>query len=355
MPAAPRESGGWVLVERGLQGTGGVLKGAGDIVSLGVGGTFRLAGSFVRFLGSGIETVGNAVAGDAAAVGDGRGELRDGDAGGATRRLLSRPMKVVSGAVKSAGDGFTMLGDTTERIAGEALGIMPDAVDVVQSGVGALRKRVRFDVNEDSSGSDWRYLAALSAEAGGRATPPLHEGPHASSPAAAAGDASGAEAARWAAAAAAGREPAAAAGGGAMPEGGGSVERLVGPRSTPHAALALLCLAACARLAAAGAAPFHSSSLLSPLPTPPPSALLIALLLPPLSSSTPPPPLSSSHSSSLLSPLAVSAASESVPHTLTTPAPPPRRPAAPPPRRPAAPPRDAAAWRVGPGSRRRFA
>ncbi|EOD35289.1 hypothetical protein EMIHUDRAFT_455355 [Emiliania huxleyi CCMP1516] len=137
MPAAPRESGGWVLVERGLQGTGGVLKGAGDIVSLGVGGTFRLAGSFVRFLGSGIETVGNAV---------------------------------VSGAVKSAGDGFTMLGDTTERIAGEALGIMPDAVDVVQSGVGALRKRVRFDVNEDSREllqiAETRAMASLQLRPG---------------------------------------------------------------------------------------------------------------------------------------------------------------------------------------------
>jgi len=103
----------WVLVDRALQTTGGLARGVGDAITFGTGGVFRLTGNAVRSVGSGIEAVGDAVAGDSGSKG---GDAPSGDPGGATRRLLSRPMRIVSGAVKSAGDGITMLGDATERL-----------------------------------------------------------------------------------------------------------------------------------------------------------------------------------------------------------------------------------------------
>lgn len=248
-----------------IQASGGLARSAGDLITFSAGGVFRLTGHVVRAVGSSLESVSNAVAGEAAA-----------DTGGATRRLLSRPMRVVSGTFKSVGDGILMLGDATERLAGEALGIVPDAFDVVQSGVGAIRKRVEFDYNDGGGVADWRTLEALQAEAGRKRTGgearqesdepdgfstaagifpsefgvQLERGGTAGgrrAPVSLAPGASTSEAAR-----AGGARGSARALESGLPSSRRALAAFLGPRSTPHVALALICIALCARLAGNG-------------------------------------------------------------------------------------------------------
>jgi hypothetical protein len=207
------------------------------------------------------------------------------DATGATRRLLSRPMRVVSTTFKSVGDGITVLGDATERMAGEALGIVPDAFGVLQSGVGALRKRVEFDVNDNRQ--DWRSGAEaekgrgrerVGGNGGGEGTghTPFWLGAHRG--ATGAGGSALASRGPWGrsrpgSAGGNGRAtprdyggsaplPARASSAKTKPYGRASKAKLdgrltpehvfIGPRATPHVALALVCLALCARLAGGG-------------------------------------------------------------------------------------------------------
>eukprot|EP00962_Isochrysis_galbana_P032109 scaffold10527_cov114-Isochrysis_galbana.AAC.1 len=291
-PPRRRSPNGWVLVDRALQATSGMARGVGEVITLGTGGVFRVTGNVVRSVGASIDAVGNAVAGESSrgagsAAGDyaGDGSGHSTDATGATRRLLSRPMRVVSTTFKSVGDGITVLGDATERMAGEALGIVPDAFGVLQSGVGALRKRVEFDVNDN--GQDWRSVEAVEAEkgrsrdraggggnggGGGRAYSWMGT-PH-GAPATGASTSRGARGrGNLGAEGGNGRASPRESGGAgdplpsargssktkqATPNPDGAVERralddvFIGPRATPHVALALLCLALCARVAGGG-------------------------------------------------------------------------------------------------------
>ena len=146
--------GRWTLlrgVEKALQGTAGFVRGVGDTLAVGAGGTIRMLGGVVHDAGGGLEGLGDAVAGDQA----------DDDIGtaDALRSVASRPIRVVGRALRAVGDTTNFIGDTTERITAEAVGILPDTVRVVESGVRSLRGKI------DGDDADLQYLAQL--EAGG--------------------------------------------------------------------------------------------------------------------------------------------------------------------------------------------
>ena len=138
----PTPSGRWTalrVVEKALSGTGQVVRGMGDGIAVGVGGTIRMVGDSVDSVGSGLDDLGHVVAGDG-------GYQEDLSASDATRRLVSKPIRMLSQAFRGAGQMVNMVGDTTERIAGGAFSLVPDTVQVVASSVKSLGDALEGDM-----------------------------------------------------------------------------------------------------------------------------------------------------------------------------------------------------------------
>ena len=138
----PTPSGRWTalrVVEKALSGTGQVVRGMGDGIAVGVGGTIRMVGDSVDSVGSGLDDLGHVVAGDG-------GDQEDLSTSDATRRLVSQPIRMLSQAFRGAGQMVNMVGDTTERIAGGAFSLVPDTVQVVASSVKSLGDALEGDM-----------------------------------------------------------------------------------------------------------------------------------------------------------------------------------------------------------------
>ena len=118
-------------------------------------------------MGSGLDGLSDAVAGD---QGNPDGSTADNDPSRATRKLISRPISFVAKAMSSAGDAADFVGDTTEKLASEAIGILPDSMRIVESTVRGIREGLGGDDAEDAP----RAVDALgAAEGGGGSTPPV--------------------------------------------------------------------------------------------------------------------------------------------------------------------------------------
>jgi hypothetical protein len=138
----PAPSGRWTalrVVEKALSGTGQVVRGVGDGIAVGVGGTIRMVGDSVDSVGSGLDDLGLVVAGNG-------GYQEDLSALDATRGLVSKPIRLLSQAFRGAGQVVSMVGDTTERIAGGAFSLVPDTVQVVASSVKSLGDALEGDM-----------------------------------------------------------------------------------------------------------------------------------------------------------------------------------------------------------------
>ena len=138
----PTPNGRWTalrVVEKALSGTGQVVRGLGDGIAVGVGGTIRMVGDSVDSVGSGLDDLGHVVAGDG-------GDQEDLSTSDATRRLVSQPIRMLSQAFRGAGQMVNMVGDTTERIAGGAFSLVPDTVQVVASSVKSLGDALEGDM-----------------------------------------------------------------------------------------------------------------------------------------------------------------------------------------------------------------
>lgn len=138
----PAPSGRWTalrVVEKALSGTGQVVRGVGDGIAVGVGGTIRMVGDSVDIVGSGLDDLGLVVAGNG-------GYQQDLSALDATRGLVSKPIRLLSQAFRGAGQVVSMVGDTTERIAGGAFSLVPDTVQVVASSVKSLGDALEGDM-----------------------------------------------------------------------------------------------------------------------------------------------------------------------------------------------------------------
>ena len=138
----PAPSGRWTalrVVEKALSGTGQVVRGVGDGIAVGVGGTIRMVGDSVDSVGSGLDDLGHVVAGSG-------GYQEDLSALDATRGLVSKPIRLLSQAFRGAGQVVSMVGDTTERIAGGAFSLVPDTVQVVASSVKSLGDALEGDM-----------------------------------------------------------------------------------------------------------------------------------------------------------------------------------------------------------------
>ena len=86
----PAPSGRWTalrVVEKALSGTGQVVRGVGDGIAVGVGGTIRMVGDSVDSVGSGLDDLGHVVAGN------GGYQQEDLSALDATRGLVSKPIR----------------------------------------------------------------------------------------------------------------------------------------------------------------------------------------------------------------------------------------------------------------------
>jgi len=118
-------------VERSLAETNRVVRGVGDAIAVGAGGTIRFLGDSVQGVGSNLEELGQTVAGKD----DEHDGSADVSASNAARRLVSRPIRMLSQAFRSTGEMVNMLGDTTERLASGTFSILPDTVQVLQSSV----------------------------------------------------------------------------------------------------------------------------------------------------------------------------------------------------------------------------
>ena len=139
----PAPSGRWTalrVVEKALSGTGQVVRGVGDGIAVGVGGTIRMVGDSVDSVGSGLDDLGHVVAGN------GGYQQEDPSALDATRGLVSKPIRLLSQAFRGAGQVVSMVGDTTERIAGGAFSLVPDTVQVVASSVKSLGDALEGDM-----------------------------------------------------------------------------------------------------------------------------------------------------------------------------------------------------------------
>ncbi|KAL1525423.1 hypothetical protein AB1Y20_020282 [Prymnesium parvum] len=123
-------------VERALQSSTVAVRGLGDAIAVGTGGSIRAVGSAARTMGSGLGGLSAAIAGEQS----GAASDREKDAAQATRRLLSRPVSLMAHAVRSAADAAEFLGDTTEKLAAEAMGIVPDTMHFFESSVRGLRE-----------------------------------------------------------------------------------------------------------------------------------------------------------------------------------------------------------------------
>ena len=127
-------------VENVLGGTRRIVQGVGDAIAVGTGGTIRLVGDAARAAGSGLDGLSDAVAGGQPSEDEDEGSARTNDALSDTRKLISRPFSLAAKAVRSAGDAANMLGDTTEKLASEAMGLLPDTVKVVETSVRGIRE-----------------------------------------------------------------------------------------------------------------------------------------------------------------------------------------------------------------------
>ena len=159
-------SGRWTalrVVEKALSGTGQVVRGMGDGIAIGVGGTIRMVGDSVDSVGSGLDDLGHVVAGD------GGYHQEDLSASDATRRLVSKPIRMLSQAFRGAGQMVNMVGDTTERIAGGAFSLVPDTVQVVASSVKSLGDALEGDMRGgESQARPQRGSGGMGGRRGGR-------------------------------------------------------------------------------------------------------------------------------------------------------------------------------------------
>ena len=144
-----------------------VTRGVGDTLAVGVGSTLRFVGDGVRDVGNGLEGLGSTVTGnDATGAGADGAEPID-----ATRRLLGKPLHLLGATVRTAADAVSMLGDATERVAAGTLGLVPDAVEVVESSVRSLRALGSDDdfrqpaASESNAASDGGAARAAAVEA----------------------------------------------------------------------------------------------------------------------------------------------------------------------------------------------
>lgn len=152
------------IVERSLQGTAGVVRGVGDAIAVGTGGTIRMIGGSMQQVGGGIEGLSDAIEGGDRARIDNEGAHAAGsdssngsgkDLGDALRSVASRPIRVVGRVMRSLGDTTNFIGETTEKVAAETIGILPDTVRVVESSVRTLREKIGDsddDLDEDLHG-----------------------------------------------------------------------------------------------------------------------------------------------------------------------------------------------------------
>lgn len=132
------------LVEKSLSGTAGVVRGVGDAIAVGTGGTIRMVGGSIQSVGDGLEGIGDVVAGEQSRDRDYEDE--DGaTVDGALRSIASRPIRIVGRVLRAVGDTTNFFGDTTERMAAEAIGILPDAVQVIGSSVRSVREKIDGD------------------------------------------------------------------------------------------------------------------------------------------------------------------------------------------------------------------
>ena len=115
-------------VEKALQGTSQVVRGAGDALAVGAGSTIRIAGDGLRSVGGGLEHLGSSIGGERTGDPEDGGvslSPSTGDPLDATRLLLSRPIRVLGSLVRTAGDATNFIGDTTGRLVGETIGTPP--------------------------------------------------------------------------------------------------------------------------------------------------------------------------------------------------------------------------------------
>ena len=149
------------VVEKSLSATAGVVRGVGDTLAVGTGGTIRMLGGGMQHVGGGIEGLSDAVEGEKSRTDDDESsrELSDG-----LRLVASRPIRVVGKMMRALGDTTNFIGDTTEKVAAEAIGILPDTVRVVESSVRSFRAKI-------GDGDDEAALAAeLAAQTTRRQT-----------------------------------------------------------------------------------------------------------------------------------------------------------------------------------------
>ncbi|KAL3929693.1 MAG: hypothetical protein SGPRY_001852 [Prymnesium sp.] len=134
-------------MERALQSTSSAFRNVGDAIAVGTGGTIRVIGGAARSMGSGLGGISAAVAGDQSEA----STTTENAASRATRRLISRPISLVANVVRSAGDAAEFLGDTTERLASEAIGIVPDTFRIFETSVRGIREGLTFSTETPAS------------------------------------------------------------------------------------------------------------------------------------------------------------------------------------------------------------
>ena len=136
-------------VERSLAETNRVVRGVGDAIAVSAGGTIRFLGDSVQGVGSNLEELGQTVAGKD----DEHDGSDDVSASNAARRLVSRPIRMLSQAFRSTGEMVNMLGDTTERLASGTFSILPDTVQVLQSSVRSVGEALNEGEDERDNGA----------------------------------------------------------------------------------------------------------------------------------------------------------------------------------------------------------
>ena len=140
------------VVEKSLAGTAGVVRGVGDAIAVGTGGTIRMLGGSIQTVGGSLEGLGDAVAGESPED-DEWGEPGSVDINGALRAVASRPIRIFGRALRAVGDTTNFFGDTTERMAADVMGILPDTVRIVESSVRAVRHNIDNEYDDAHFGA----------------------------------------------------------------------------------------------------------------------------------------------------------------------------------------------------------
>ena len=91
--------------------TSKILRGVGDAVVMGAGSSIRLTGDVMHQLSAGVDGLSDAIAGDRPQLTEEADSEPTLSAADATRKLVSRPFRIVARAVRSTGDAINTLGD----------------------------------------------------------------------------------------------------------------------------------------------------------------------------------------------------------------------------------------------------